>query len=108
MMSEKTEYNITLKDKLTIIHAEDTKLIFSAALAQGHLIGVDLSQLESIDIIGLQLLISFFKESQLLGKSVQFLGIFTDRFKEDLNRVSFSSQLMVNGEDFMLLIKEII
>lgn len=107
-MQQKTDYTIALMGKLTISYAEEMKLTLMESLNQGISIKVDLSTLDEIDISGLQLLISFAKEAVLLGKEYQFIGIFNENFKENINRISYNSVDMVNGEDLTLFVGDII
>lgn len=107
-MSQKVDYQIGLEGKLTIVYAQEMKLILIEVLNQGNTLEIDVSQLEEIDISGLQLLISFAREASLLGKSYQFTGVFTEKFKEEINDTSYLQSKMVNGEDLTQFLNEII
>lgn len=107
-MSQKVDYQINLEGKLTIVYVQEMKLILIEVLNNGNCLELNVADLEEIDISGLQLLISFAREASLMGKEFLFTGVFTEKFREDLNSISFLQGEMVNGEDLTQFIKEII
>ena len=99
---------IVLQDDLIINYAVDTKDIFMDALTVNKISEFDLSKVSAIDISGLQLLISLFKEADLLGKDVMFVGEADENFINDINRISFSPEPINNIFDLTNFIRSVV
>ena len=107
-MSESENIIIKLDEKLTIHYAEESKTIFMDVLSNDSGVDVDFSNVEGIDISGLQLLISLYKEATLLGRDIDFVGEFSSSFKEELSSLTFSSESISESRALLEYIKGIV
>ncbi len=99
---------VTLNDDLIINFVNSTKLVLLAALDKSSSFNIDLSQLKSIDVSGLQLLIALYKEVSQSKKEIAFIGSFTDEFIDEINKITYTSDLLFNSDDLTNFIKETI
>lgn len=95
-------------NSLTIANMGEAHNLLVQLLNSGSDLHVDLSALEDIDISGIQLLLSFAKEVNILNKSVEFRGEFKDSFINSLRSIAFHSSELTNGSQFTSYINEIV
>lgn len=95
-------------NSLTIGNIAEATSLLKQLMGSGNDLHVDLSGLEDIDISGIQLLISFTKEVNLLNKQMEFRGDFKDSFKRSLNENLFNSSEIENGYQFTSFVGDII
>ncbi|OQY36922.1 MAG: hypothetical protein B6229_09155 [Spirochaetaceae bacterium 4572_7] len=100
--------SIVLQDDLIINYVVEIRDIFVDALTISGNSEFDFSRVSAIDISGLQLLISLFKESVLLGINIKLIGEFREEFKNDLNKILFCSEPINNIIDLTTFIKSVI
>ncbi|MGL1891687.1 MAG: hypothetical protein OCD02_08670 [Spirochaetaceae bacterium] len=107
-MAIKKGTTILLGNELIIEVIDSKKLDFLEYLEKGNSFKIDFSEIKKIDIIGLQFIISFYKEVTKAGKKIKFSGVFTDEFIEELNSIIFTLDRINNTNDLSNLIKEVI
>lgn len=95
-------------ENLTIVEVVEAKNLLVQLIETGNKLEVDLSSLGSIDISGLQLLVSFYKEASILKKDVVLKGEFKQSFRDSLDEFLFVNEPIINGDELTGYIEDII
>lgn len=107
-MEQRAVKIIKLKNDLIINYADEIKAQLIDSLVDDNDYDIDISLINKIDVSGLQLLIGFYKDVKLQGKSVTCSGIFKSNFVQEVNRATFTNNVLVNGDDLCKFIEETI
>lgn len=99
---------IVINHDLLIQHSQECKELFLDAISKYNSITVDVSEVNKIDIAGLQLLIALAKEIDINSKTFKFIGELKENFKYSINHITFSNRLMSNGDDLTQFICEML
>ena len=80
--------------EITIYEAEKLKVDFLAELSSQDELSLDMKNIQKIDIVGIQLLISLIKTAKKSNKKIQLIHI-TPSLKEQIESFSMSNSLGV-------------